>query len=728
VNVRDTPAPFAGAGEDGHGFRRRASDAAARRRDDPFDDLAAAACNLMADNLGVRYCGVVAMEDGRLRAASTEMRALPRPLRKELAKAVANAVVAATFDEDEARSSRLINVEAPEELGGVGAALFFPETETVVFQIPPRKRGVDVVAFRRAAVSALPILYRIEDLRIERQRLLQTHGLLSHVEELSLVGGWEQSLATGRLLWSDQLYAIHGLEPGSEVTVDRMLQLYPSPGRERLVIELERAAAEGSGFDMTMPLRTPTGERRVVRMVARMGNGEGGRHLYGIMQDVTARVTSERRMWWAANHDPVTSLPNRLLFEDRIAVSVERARRDERGFALVVIEIADFARLARHSGYTVPDKHMLEIASRLGSITRGSDTVARISINEFALILNDVTTVDALAAPLSRVKDEIDEMRREERGDSIVMSAGIAFFPLHAEGAEEIMRAAEIALAQAKRKLDEPVVVFDSQIANDAARRRETVLDHAKASLERGEFVPYYQPQVDIETNEVVGAEALVRWQTSEFLLDAKDFTYALEDHDVGSRVGRAMLDAVIADLAKIRKITPRPFRISVNASRTEVLRNDFLDTFLEKTRSGNLKPTDFIIEITEDVILGVDDQSLHDKISLLVSSGVDFSLDDFGTGYASLIHITSFPIKEIKIDKQFIFGIDTDRRKRAIVKGIIQMARSMGLHVIAEGVETPEQQEVLRDIGCRYVQGYLYSFPLPFTQFADMLRGPAET
>lgn len=727
MSGRGTLASSTGAGA-GDAIRdRRPGEDAVGEPDDPFDDLGAAACNLMADNLGVRYCGVVAMEDGNLRAASTELRALPAALRDELVSAIVTAVIAASFDEDEARSSQLIEVTVPQELGGAGAALFFPETESVVFQIPQRNRPVDVVAFRRAAVSALPILYRIEDLRVERSRLLQTHGLLSHVEELSHVGGWEQPLGSGRLLWSDQLYAIHGLEPGSEMTVDRMLQLYPSPGRERLVIELERAAAEGSGFDMTMPLRTPTGERRVVRMVARTGNGRGGRRLYGIMQDVTARMTSERRLWWAANHDPVTSLPNRLLFEDRIAVAVQRAKREARGFALVVIEIADFARLARHSGYTVPDKHMLEIASRLGSITRGSDTVARVSINEFALILNDVTTREALASPLARIRAEIDEMRREEHGDSIVMSAGIAFYPDHAEGAEEIVRAAEIALAQAKRKLDEPVVVFDSQIANDAARRRDTVLGHARASLERGEFVPYYQPQVDIETNEVVGAEALVRWQTSDFLLDAKDFAYALEDHEVGSRVGRAMLDAVVADLAKIREITPRPFRISVNASRTEVLRNDFLDTFLERTRSGNLKPTDFIIEITEDVILGVDDQSLHDKISFLVSSGVDFSLDDFGTGYASLIHITSFPIKEIKIDKQFIFGIDTDRRKRAIVKGIIQMARSMGLHVIAEGVETPEQQEILRDIGCRYVQGYLYSFPLPFSQFADMLRGPQD-
>jgi diguanylate cyclase (GGDEF)-like protein len=510
------------------------------------------------------------------------------------------------------------------------------------------------------------------------------------------------------------------------VTLERVLQLYPSPAREKLSLEMERAATEGGGFDLTTPIRTPGGERRIVRTVGRARSGRGGRKLYGITQDVTKQLSAERRLWWAANHDPVTSLPNRLLFEDRIAVAAQRAQREKRSFALVIIEISDFARLTERSGYTVPDKHMMEVAARLGSVTRSSDTVARISINEFALILNDVNSRETLKPAMDRLTEQIRQMQKEEvGGDGILMSAGVAFFPEHATGPEELTRAAEMALAQAKRKLDHPIIVFDRQIADDVAKRRETILGRARESLARREFVPYYQPQIDIETNEVVGVEALVRWQTPDMLLDAKDFAYALDDHEIGSRVGRAVLDAVIADIARLRQITDRPFRVSINASRTEVLRNDFLDTFLEKTRNGNLKPNDFIIEITEDVIIGVDDQTLHDKISFLVSSGVEFSLDDFGTGYASLIHITSFPVKEIKIDKQFIFGIETDRRKRAIVKGIIQIARSMGLHVIAEGVETAEQQEVLREIGCRYAQGYLYSFPVPFAQFADMLERP---
>ncbi|MBJ3777708.1 putative bifunctional diguanylate cyclase/phosphodiesterase [Acuticoccus mangrovi] len=693
--------------------------------DDPFEELAASACNLLADNVGVRYSGVVAMETESLKTGSSEFLRLPEELRHHVVSAIVSTIGSAAFDEDAARSSQLIEVAVDQELGGRAASLFFPETETVVFLLPMSDQPVDVTRFRRAAVSALPIIYRIDDLREERARLVQKHGLLSYVEELAKVGGWEHSLATGRLLWSNELYAIHGLEPGDELTLDRVLQLYPSPGREKLSIEFERAAAEGGSFDMTAPIRTPAGERRIVRTVARSGTGRAGRMLYGITQDVTAQLSAERRLWWAANHDPVTSLPNRLLFEDRLSVAVQRARRDKRTFALVLIEISDFARLTDRAGYTVPDSHMMEVAGRLGTVTRASDTIARVSLNEFALLLYDINDNESLKAPMSRLKGQIEEMQSLDKGDGILMSAGVAFYPSHATGAEELMRAGEMALAQAKRKLSNPIVVFDRQIADDVAKRRETILGRARESLAKREFVPYYQPQIDIETNEVVGVEALVRWQTPDMLLDAKDFTYALDDHEIGSRVGRAVLDAVITDIAKLRQITDRPFRVSINASRTEVLRNDFLDTFLERTRNGNLKPNDFIIEITEDVIIGVDDQALHDKISFLVSSGVEFSLDDFGTGYASLIHITSFPVKEIKIDKQFIFGIETDRRKRAIVKGIIQIARSMGLHVIAEGVETTEQQEVLRDIGCRYAQGYLYSFPVPFSQFADMLERP---
>jgi EAL domain-containing protein (putative c-di-GMP-specific phosphodiesterase class I) len=269
-----------------------------------------------------------------------------------------------------------------------------------------------------------------------------------------------------------------------------------------------------------------------------------------------------------------------------------------------------------------------------------------------------------------------------------------------------------------------PYVVYDRSVATSASRRRESVLDRARESLERNEFVPFYQPQVDIETSEIVGAEALVRWRTPDLVLDAKDFAFALNDHEIGSRVSAAILTRVTEDISKMRAISERPFRISVNASRTEVLRNDFLETFLERTRRGALRADDFIIEITEDVIIGIADQKLHDKISYLASSGVEFSLDDFGTGYASLIHITSFPIKEIKVDKQFITGIEHDRRKRAIVRGIVSIARSIGLHVIAEGVETYEQEDVLRSIGCRYAQGYLYAFPMPFEAFAALVEG----
>ncbi|MEM8662670.1 MAG: bifunctional diguanylate cyclase/phosphodiesterase, partial [Pseudomonadota bacterium] len=685
---------------------------------DPFAELAAAACNLLADSIGVRYCGAVSLDSEALRGASSEFLRLPDAVREAVVAAVIEAVQDWEFDEDDAQSNRLISAPVPEEVGDNAAALLFPETDTIIFAVPAPGKTLSLTPFRRAAVSALPILYRIDDLRTERIATRRAHKLLSHVEELSKIGGWELVVGTSRPEWSDEIYTIHDLEPGSEVTLERVLQLYPSPAREKLSLELERAAAEGTGFELTAPIQTPAGEPRIVRIVARSRADRSGRKLYGIAQDVTRQLATERRLWWAANHDPVTSLPNRLLFEDRLGVAVRRAQREERPLALLIIEISDFARLAEHAGYTVPDKHMMEAAARLGAVTRESDTVARVSINEFALILWDVDSTASFNPVMERLDAQFEEMQAENGGGSgIVLSAGTAFYPAHASGHEELMRAAEMALSRSKRKLDQGVVIFDTKLADDAAQRRDTILARARDSLAKREFVPYYQPQIDMETGEVVGVEALVRWQTPDMTLDAKDFTYALDDHEIGSQVGRVVLENVIADLAKLRQVTDQPFRVSINASRTEVLRNDFLDTFLEKTREGNLKPTDFIIEITEDVILGVDDQTLHDKISFLVSSGVEFSLDDFGTGYASLIHVTSFPIKEIKIDKQFVTGIESDRRKRAIVKGIIQIARSMGLNIIAEGVETVEQQEVLRDIGCRYAQGYLYSFPVPFPQ-----------
>ncbi|WP_420394312.1 putative bifunctional diguanylate cyclase/phosphodiesterase [Acuticoccus sp.] len=691
---------------------------------DPFAELAASACDLLADTIGARHCGVVDAGDRILRAASSEFLHLPAAARTSVVAAVVEAVLGASVPEDVARSSLLVPVATDVDLGGRLDAFLLPETELAIFAVTPATdRAVDAAALRHAAVAVLPIIYGIEGLRVERHALVRAARLLGHVEELAKVGAWERDPGTGRLVWSAALYGMHGLTREHELTVERMLELYPSPARERLSQELKRAVAEGGGFDVTAPMRTPAGEERIMRTVGRTRAADGKGALYGITQDVTATLSTERRLWWAANHDPVTSLPNRLLFGDRIATAAQRARRDGGTFALVRVEVDDRQRDGAAHGFTVPDKHMLDIAARLSTVTRQSDTVARVSINEFAILLFDVDGADALDAPLSRLEAEVADIRRLEPEAGLSIRVGVAFYPQHAADGDELNRAAEIALAHARTTPDAPIQVFDRQVASNVAERRQGLLARAGEAVSQGEFVPYYQPQVDIETREVVGVEALVRWQTQGLLLDAKDFGYVLADHEVGSRIGRAVLDGVIADVARLRDLAVRPLRVSVNASRTEVLRNDFLDTFLARTRSGNLAPEDFIIEITEDVIVGIDDQSLHDKVSFLASSGAQFALDDFGTGYASLIHMASFPISEIKIDKEFVFGIETDARKRAIVKGILEIARSMGLSVIAEGVETVDQEEALRAVGCRIAQGYRYAVPLPFAEFAAMLQ-----
>ncbi len=691
-----------------------------------MDDLTAgmtmSACNLFAMGFGARHCAVVSLETKRLEAMSSAFAQLAESLRDETLAAILAAMAATPAGETGAGCLRPVAV-AP-ELGGRGLAMgLAQEPELAVFVVEVAGMAIEPARFSAAAEQALTVIASAIESRVRQRDFNHMFRMLSYVEEVAEIGSWELQVGTNRPTWSDKAYAIHGLEPDGELTMERLFALFPSPASEMLNLEFERSAAEGTSFEVTCPLKPPAGKQRVVRIVGRCRDDVDGRRLYGTVQDVTQQMSAERRLWWAANHDPLTGLPNRLLLEDRLTVAMRMARREARSFALILIEIADIARLTGPAGFATSDKHMLGVATRLSAVLRESDTFARISMTEFALILADIDDENALRPPMQRLRAQFAAMQKQEAGgDGMVMSVGIAFFPEHADGQAELMRAAETALVQARRKLDQSVIIFNSHITDGPTRRRATILMRAREGLKKNEFVPYYQPQFDMNSGEVVGVEALVRWRTPTLTLDAKDFAYVLEDHEIGSQLGHAMLDAVIADIAELRKITDRPFRVSINASRSEVLRNDFLETFLEKAHRGNLKPTDFIIEITEDVIIGIDDQTLHDKISYLVSSGVEFSLDDFGTGYASLIHITSFPIKEIKIDKQFTLGIETDRRKRAIVRGVLQIAQSIGLDVITEGVETLAQQRVLREIGCRYGQGYLFSYPVPFEQFAAML------
>ena len=251
--------------------------------DDPFEELASSACNLLADSLGVRYCGIINADEATLRASSSEFYYLPDDVKRRIVDNLSDAVLTAEYDSDVTLSSQLITLDEP-GLGGTLGALFFPETEVTVFSVAPAGRTIDPTRFRRAAVSALPILYRLEDLRTERHDLIKSANLLHHVEELAKVGGWEQTLASGRMLWSDEIYRMHGLEKDGNLTLDRVLALYPSPARERLT--LERAAAERSGFDVTMPIRTASGDQRIVRTVGRAEIGPEGPIIYGITQDV----------------------------------------------------------------------------------------------------------------------------------------------------------------------------------------------------------------------------------------------------------------------------------------------------------------------------------------------------------------------------------------------------------------------------------------------------------
>ncbi|MEM0908357.1 MAG: bifunctional diguanylate cyclase/phosphodiesterase [Pseudomonadota bacterium] len=692
--------------KDGHDRR----EAGIEPIDDPVLGLSRAVCDLLCTTHNLTDCGAISLNDPAVFAVSAGLSAHVDSARKS------------------ARAAFVPGESPPFELtvsmeGGCRVfAAQGSETGLIVLAAPEGGEPIPAGTLDCLTKTLTPVAECAGAARATLSGLADKIVLLSHIETLTNTGAWEVPSGSDTLTGTEAIFAIHGLTQSDRLSWDALLQLYPSPAREKLAIELDRSQKDGGGFDITAPIETPGGERRVIRTVGRSIPAHKGAKLYGIAQDVSEQLAAERRLWWAANHDPVTKLPNRLLFEDRIAVSVHRAKREGRELALLLIEISDFARLTGHSGYTLPDKRMQEVARRLETVTRESDTLARISTSEFALILSNVDGEPSFSAAMSRLEAEFAEQRQSD-GDGLVMSAGAAFFPAHAESADLLTRAAEMALSQAKRRLDRPVIIFERHLADDTAGRRESVLSRAREGLSRGEFVPFYQPQLDIRTKAMVGVEALVRWTTDEAMFDPGDFYYALDDHEIGSRIGRAVLDQVIDDVARLRERGPLPFRVSVNASRTEILRNDFLASFVNRTNEANLRPTDFIIEITEDVIIGVDDQILHDQVSYLVSSGVEFSLDDFGTGYASLIHMTRFPISEVKIDKQFIFGIETDRRKRAVVRGILEIAQSMGLSVIAEGVETAEQEAVLRELGCRSVQGYLYAFPIPFAEFATMLE-----
>jgi diguanylate cyclase (GGDEF)-like protein len=436
------------------------------------------------------------------------------------------------------------------------------------------------------------------------------------------------------------------------------------------------------------------------------------------------RRNAETKLSYLANHDSLTDLPSRALFIDRLNQSLARANWHNVLVAVLRVDMERFKVINDTVGQAVGDRLMQLIAYRLRSCVRDGDTVARLGVEEFAVILVEVKSPDDVA-PIARKIQAAFGPAFHVQGHEFVMTTaiGIALYPPDGEDAETLIRSAEAATHSARRRGLNEYQFYAASMNEKAAERLRLEADLRRA-IERGEFEVHYQPQIDLGNRRLTGVEALIRWQHPELgLISPTEFISLLEETGLILPVGEWVLRQACGQKKAWRDEGLAVARMSVNLSSRQLNDPNLVATVRRILGETALEPADLELEITEGMIEDADQalKILHG----LSAMGVTLAIDDFGMGYSSLSHLKRFPIDTLKIDRTFVRDVTTDSDDAAIAKAIIAMAHSMKLKVIAEGVETKEQLAFLKGESCDEYQGFFFSRAIPGGDLAHLMRQP---
>jgi diguanylate cyclase (GGDEF)-like protein/PAS domain S-box-containing protein len=471
-------------------------------------------------------------------------------------------------------------------------------------------------------------------------------------------------------------------------------------------IQIEQRVTRESG-DLSWVLWTAS-------MIPAVGD-EGPQYIFPF-QDINDRKRAEGRIAFDALHDALTGLPNRTLFVDRLQTAFRSAQRASgASFAVCYLDFDRFKLVNDSFGHAVGDKLLVEIAARLRTLLPNGDTVARLGGDEFALLIEGVSDdVD----PLSMTDVIRNELARpfDLDGDRVqsTTSIGVAYWSRSYEHPEAILRDADTALAQAKRAGRDRCEVFSSEMREVSVRFLENETD-LRGAVDRGEFRAFYQPIVDLATARLVGFEALIRWEHPERgSISPGEFIQVAEETGLIYPIGEWMLRQTCRQLAawQYAYSEARDISIAVNVSAKQFMQSNVEGIVSQIIAETNIRPASLKLELTESV-MAENLSHVANVMSSLKSIGVKLSIDDFGTGYSSLSNLHLLPLDTLKVDRSFVNHMDDGSENREIIKTIVSLAASLGLDVIAEGVETEQQFEQLRDLGCGYGQGFYFAPPL---------------
>lgn len=441
-----------------------------------------------------------------------------------------------------------------------------------------------------------------------------------------------------------------------------------------------------------------------------------------IVQDVTAEKNAQQHIRFLAYHDTLTGLPNRMLGQDRLQHALAAAHRNGHLVGLLYLDLDNFKHVNDAHGHPAGDSLLKVVAARLIHCLRASDTLCRVSGDEFMVVLPDLLSDHQVVRVCERILGQFTTALEIDGGVQLAssLSIGVAVYPRHGADIDTLLRHADLALYQAKKAGRNAYRFFEQQM-NDTLQRYLQTCAGLREALEHDEFELHYQPQLSLHSGELVAVEALIRWnRPGQGLVLPSDFIEVAEESGLIVPIGRWVLERACRQAAHWCRTGKGEFMLAVNLSAVQFRRGRVEQDVLDALEDSGLDPSRLELELTESMLLHPEVLSTMERWK---ARGISLSIDDFGTGYSSLSYLKQINLDKLKIDRSFITRLHEDPKDRAIVRTIIELARSLGLRTTAEGIEQPEVAEQLRVLGCGAGQGYCYSRPMPAAEFEHWLE-----
>jgi diguanylate cyclase (GGDEF)-like protein len=553
-------------------------------------------------------------------------------------------------------------------------------------------------------------------------------ALIAEGARLANVGVWELDLETRQLNLSSQAQAILGQPRNEPLGAAGLVRMLGGDARITMAESLEALCEEGRPFDFEGELTTSQDLTRWVRMMGHADLRDGRVvRVYGALQDVTARKSADDQIHHLAHHDGLTGLPNRALFNQKLATALAQASADGARVGVALVDFDHFKMINDTKGHAAGDRLLQVSAERMRAVVGRHGAAARLGGDEFAVVLTGLDSAEAIVALCERLAEALqDPIPFGAEMIAASASMGVTLFPDDHHEASELLKNADIALYLAKSARRGRPAYFMPKL-REQFEERVNLMKDVRRGLTEGEFELHYQPICSVDGGKdarVVGFEALMRWRhPTKGLLAPPAFAVAFEEVDLACALGDVSLLQVIDRICGWKREGVDFGYISLNVNQAQIASGGFFAQVAEEVRSGVIPADKLVIEVTESVYLSSNPERVAAQLVELHDLGVRIALDDFGTGYASLTHLKQFPIDMLKVDRSFIQRIGVDPDNTAITMAVINLGKALGMDVVAEGVENREQSALLSLCGCHHMQGFYYAKALAADAVPSFLK-----